>query len=596
MRILITLFFLLLFKIASFAQTNPIYKTVRFLNVMDSTTVPQVNGTMYYNTQSTPTGFRFYENGAWKKLGTSGGGGFTLTDGQGTTANGTAVDLGGSITQFTHVNAPAGDEIRIESAAASSGSAVTLNGAAGSAELSAEDIINLGTFDGSNSSSLVLTPSALNLTSAVLQINSTAGTSGQVLTSNGAASAPTWQTPSGGGGVTTASNGLSISGSDVRLGGSNVTTATTIPITSGSLMVTGTDKPFTLRSTSGFQPKLRIEGDQSNSDGRNYELEPQLVSGFIEGIAFKYSTAHNTSASEISWFQRADNGDFKIGATGDFAQNFTFQKSDGSFYAGNQIEYTNAYDFNQGFTVNNTGTGGHNILKGQNYSMKGSSIGNFINADSPDNGANSMADMSYNFVSGIGSTVSVRNISGSLMFGDDYDVNQATNEFTGLYNIMMGNHNVMNNTHHLFQFGTGLVNSYNNTDHGLWKFQPKFYFGNNNVDMGTVKASFVIANGYVGVYRSNSFTHLTSGWTQINTTNSTGFEGGAGGPDDDLSIAEVTPLAALEVVSTTSGILFPRLTTTQRNAIASPVNGTVIYNSTTDKLQVRAAGAWVDLH
>ena len=54
--------------------------------------------------------------------------------------------------------------------------------------------------------------------------------------------------------------------------------------------------------------------------------------------------------------------------------------------------------------------------------------------------------------------------------------------------------------------------------------------------------------------------------------------------------------AALDVTSTTGGILFPRMTGTQRDAIGSPANGLVLYNTTTNKLQVRAAGAWVDLH
>lgn len=48
--------------------------------------------------------------------------------------------------------------------------------------------------------------------------------------------------------------------------------------------------------------------------------------------------------------------------------------------------------------------------------------------------------------------------------------------------------------------------------------------------------------------------------------------------------------------STNGGIVAPRLTTAQRDAIGSPTNGEFIYNTTTDKLQIRAAGAWVDLH
>jgi hypothetical protein len=54
--------------------------------------------------------------------------------------------------------------------------------------------------------------------------------------------------------------------------------------------------------------------------------------------------------------------------------------------------------------------------------------------------------------------------------------------------------------------------------------------------------------------------------------------------------------ALLDVTSTTGGILFPRMTSTQRDAIGSPANGLVLYNTTTNKLQVRAGGSWVDLH
>jgi len=43
-------------------------------------------------------------------------------------------------------------------------------------------------------------------------------------------------------------------------------------------------------------------------------------------------------------------------------------------------------------------------------------------------------------------------------------------------------------------------------------------------------------------------------------------------------------------------VLFPTYTTTQRNALSSITNGMVIYNSTVDKFQGRAGGAWVDLH
>jgi hypothetical protein len=55
------------------------------------------------------------------------------------------------------------------------------------------------------------------------------------------------------------------------------------------------------------------------------------------------------------------------------------------------------------------------------------------------------------------------------------------------------------------------------------------------------------------------------------------------------------PGAALDVQSTTGGVLLPRMTTTQRDAIASPQNGLVIYNTTANQVQARVAGAWVAL-
>jgi hypothetical protein len=48
----------------------------------------------------------------------------------------------------------------------------------------------------------------------------------------------------------------------------------------------------------------------------------------------------------------------------------------------------------------------------------------------------------------------------------------------------------------------------------------------------------------------------------------------------------------LEVSSTTKGFLPPRMTTTQKNAIASPATGLVVYDSTLNKLCLRTASAW----
>jgi hypothetical protein len=53
--------------------------------------------------------------------------------------------------------------------------------------------------------------------------------------------------------------------------------------------------------------------------------------------------------------------------------------------------------------------------------------------------------------------------------------------------------------------------------------------------------------------------------------------------------------AQLEMVSTTQGFLPPRMTTAQKNAIASPAAGLVLYDSTTNKLQCYNGSTWNDL-
>ena len=49
----------------------------------------------------------------------------------------------------------------------------------------------------------------------------------------------------------------------------------------------------------------------------------------------------------------------------------------------------------------------------------------------------------------------------------------------------------------------------------------------------------------------------------------------------------------LDLTSTTKGLLLPRMTTTQVNAIATPANGLLVYNTTIDHFCGYQAGAWV---
>lgn len=67
--------------------------------------------------------------------------------------------------------------------------------------------------------------------------------------------------------------------------------------------------------------------------------------------------------------------------------------------------------------------------------------------------------------------------------------------------------------------------------------------------------------------------------------------GGTAGSDDTVTNSSV----ALEIKSTTKAFVASRMSSAERDALTA-IDGMVLYNSTTNKLQVRASGAWVDLH
>jgi hypothetical protein len=62
-----------------------------------------------------------------------------------------------------------------------------------------------------------------------------------------------------------------------------------------------------------------------------------------------------------------------------------------------------------------------------------------------------------------------------------------------------------------------------------------------------------------------------------------------------INTTSVQASAILQADSTTKGFLPPRMTTTQKNAIATPASGLILYDSTTNKLQCYNGSTWNDL-
>lgn len=113
-----------------------------------------------------------------------------------------------------------------------------------------------------------------------------------------------------------------------------------------------------------------------------------------------------------------------------------------------------------------------------------------------------------------------------------------------------------------------------------------------------------VNNGVLALYNGGGATSgiLLYGTTHATAPNVTAFKNGGAEvarftATGQLAIGTTSPAtsAALDITSTTGALLLPRMTSAQRDALTA-ANGMVIYNTTTDKVQARAGGAWVDLH
>ena len=97
----------------------------------------------------------------------------------------------------------------------------------------------------------------------------------------------------------------------------------------------------------------------------------------------------------------------------------------------------------------------------------------------------------------------------------------------------------------------------------------------------------------IGFGASASYNSIQLGNTSITNVNTSGSITTSG----SFGVGTASPAAnsALDITSTSKGLLLPRLTSTQRDAINSPPSGLMIYNITTSAFQCYANGSWTNL-
>lgn len=220
------------------------------------------------------------------------------------------------------------------------------------------------------------------------------------------------------------------------------------------------------------------------------------------------------------------------------------------------------------------------ILNGQNTTIKNAYYDDDIFSGY---GLGITAGIDNSIVTGNANTVSwpssVNNISGFLNATMDTSrgsiVGGAANRYGGLWQTVCGVY-LTNRTPGGVTLGSGNVDFSTLPYTGLQGFTTPGLAG---------YPLFVVGNASTySVNQSNALTVLYNGRTQINTT---GF-------GTVLTQAQVTPAAALDVVSANTGVLLPRLNTNQRNGIlASDLqNGLLLYNTDSSVFQYYNGSVW----
>lgn len=88
--------------------------------------------------------------------------------------------------------------------------------------------------------------------------------------------------------------------------------------------------------------------------------------------------------------------------------------------------------------------------------------------------------------------------------------------------------------------------------------------------------------GGLGFNPDDNVVYLTNNGEQVLNVENSG----------NVGIGTTSPSAPLDVTSTTGGVVFPRLTTTQRDAISSPTDGETIFNTTTNQVESYNGSSW----
>lgn len=197
-------------------------------------------------------------------------------------------------------------------------------------------------------------------------------------------------------------------------------------------------------------------------------------------------------------------------------------------------------------------------------------------------GQSALTNINGTFNTGIGSNVMYGATSSTASYNTAVGADVLSYITSGSYNAAVGHRAMQNSTTGGSNVAIGAyAGNYYGTSTSLTDSNNSIFIGYYTKSSADSQTNQIVI-GYQTVGLGSNTTIIGNSSTTLTALYGSLITGGT----------SANASAQLQIDSTTKGVLFPRMTTTQKNAISTPAAGLVVYDTDLGKLCVRTASAW----